>query len=91
MSTLTSSHQAPLTTETVDPQSDPREVADQREPARFPSTPSSSPRTPTPYAARQQLTTMYIQGDFAAGQRTLPLSVAPVGSFATRSATNTSA
>jgi hypothetical protein len=87
MSTYTSSHQPlseSLTTETVDSQSDRREVAGRREPSRSPSTPSASPRKPPPYAARQRLTSTYIQGDFATGQRTLPHPVALVGTFATR-------
>jgi hypothetical protein len=92
MSTHTSTHQPPRSeqpsTQTVDAHPDRREVAGHREHSR--SRPASGPRpaasrrVPPPPAAGQRLTTTYIQGDFATGQRTLPLPVTPVGTFANR-------
>ena len=78
-----------LTTETVDATPDRRDVPGHREPSRSPSTsvprPSSSPTTPAPsFAQRRRLTTTYLHGDFASGQRTLPVPVALVGTFASR-------
>lgn len=92
MSTHTSSHQPSgseqIRNATVEAQSDPYEIAGQRGSLRSRSTsgrePASSPRTPPRNAARQRLTTTYTQGDFATGQRTLPLRATPIGTFATR-------
>jgi hypothetical protein len=57
--------------------------ADPRDSGRLGRHPSSSPTAP-PFASRQRLTTAYIQGDFATGQRTRRLQAAPVGTYASQ-------
>lgn len=84
-----SPHSEDLMTETVAAQNNRRGVAGQRQSsqARSTSAPrrSSSPTTPSRlFSGRRRLTTTYMQGDFACGQRTLPAPVALVGTFANR-------
>jgi hypothetical protein len=93
MSNQPSTDQSPLTAErpskTVKPYRDRRDILAQGEHSGPQPTairqppPSPTPATPSS-AGRSRLTTTYRQGDFARGQRTLPLPVASVGTFAAR-------
>lgn len=67
-----------LTTETVDAR-DTRDVA--VHPAA--STTQTPPRTARP-RDRARLTSAYFQGDFASGQRSIPVDRVAVGTFASR-------